>query len=465
VDDSFTRLTQAVRHAMGGQRPAVGPVAISERDSAALLWLAQRHRVLLHLAQATLVDAADAANSSVTAGLSGYRRNAGVKHLAAARELRLLHGALQERAVTASFASGWVMGERYYPARSLREIGDQVRVFVQPADRAAAVEALSGLGYVLGPRDPLALHTLGRSRVTLDDATEVWESARRLTLLDVQISVPGPEAWLGRVLAPRGPRPRILTLERACDVIALCDQADFDWELLWREADRIGRRLRIVAGIAASYALLDREPPPAVRAMLIGPRMGSARDFLVASSTAVVRPRPHGLAKRLRVLAPQEQPSIGRFSPTPLAVVDRMLAVAHVAPGDVVYDLGCGDGRIVQRAAEVFGATAIGVDRDPLLLAQARTEAAARGLGSRVQFVEQDVFDVDVSQATVICLYLQRFAYRKIEHWLKASAMPGTRIVSHDVGFPDWVPDSTEIVVSDGLRASFVYCWTIPSRS
>ena len=137
-----------------------------------------------------------------------------------------------------------------------------------------------------------------------------------------------------------------------------------------------------------------------------------------------------------------------------------MLRLAEVGPGDVVYDLGCGDGRIVITAARAFGARGVGIDRDPQRIAEAA--AAAGDVADRVSFVLGDVFDVDLRDGTVVCLYLQGFSYAEIRRRaLLPQLKPGTRIVSHDFSFPDWPPARTEIFRSYLIRVSFVYVWTI----
>ena len=127
---------------------------------------------------------------------------------------------------------------------------------------------------------------------------------------------------------------------------------------------------------------------------------------------------------------------------TPQGVVDAMLALAGVGPGDTLIDLGSGDGRIVITAAQRFGVPGIGVEIDPRLIALARANAQAAGVGDKARFVEQDLFTTDLRGASVITLYLLPDVNLKLRPLLR-TLKPGTRIVSHDWDMGDWAPDRT----------------------
>ncbi|MBL8384434.1 MAG: methyltransferase domain-containing protein [Burkholderiales bacterium] len=153
------------------------------------------------------------------------------------------------------------------------------------------------------------------------------------------------------------------------------------------------------------------------------------------------------------------------FVTTPQNVVDAMLELAGVGAGDVLLDLGSGDGRIVITAAQRFGVRGTGVEIDPRLVARARASAAAAGVADRVRFLEQDLFTTDLSGASVITIYLLPAVNLKLRPALQR-LKPGTRIVSHDWGMGDWPPDR-EIVVpaptkTTGLtKSSTLMLWTI----
>jgi len=148
------------------------------------------------------------------------------------------------------------------------------------------------------------------------------------------------------------------------------------------------------------------------------------------------------------------------YVPTPPEVVAAMLKAAKVGPGDVVFDLGSGDGRIPIAAVKDFGAArATGIDIDPQRIKEAMANHAASGVGDRVRFLNQDLFTTDISEATVVTLYLLPSLNLKLIPKLKSELKPGTRIVSHAFDMGEWAPEQTLEV--EGRR---VYMWTIPAR-
>ena len=148
------------------------------------------------------------------------------------------------------------------------------------------------------------------------------------------------------------------------------------------------------------------------------------------------------------------------YVPTPDSVVKAMLATAQVRPGDVVYDLGSGDGRIPIAAVRDFGAArGVGIELDPQRVAEARANAVASGVSERVEFVQQDLFEADLSAATVVAMYLLPAINVRLLPTLRR-LQPGTRIVSHnyDMG-PGWKPSKTFVVDNN-----VVHFWTVPRR-
>ena len=155
---------------------------------------------------------------------------------------------------------------------------------------------------------------------------------------------------------------------------------------------------------------------------------------------------------------PKRTPDI-HFVPTPDDVVEAMLRLADVGANDVVYDLGSGDGRIPITAARRFGARGVGIDLDPKLVAEAARNAQQAGVADRVRFVEGDIFEADISPATVVTLYLLTSINERLRPKLQKELRPGTRIVSHQFGMGDWAPER-EIVMD--FRP--LYLWRIPKR-
>jgi SAM-dependent methyltransferase len=147
--------------------------------------------------------------------------------------------------------------------------------------------------------------------------------------------------------------------------------------------------------------------------------------------------------------------------PSAPEVITAMLDAAQVGPADLVYDLGCGEGEIVIAAAQ-RGARGVGVDIDPERIVNARRNAAKAGVTDRVRFVEQDLFLTDVRAATVVTLYLLPELNERLRPKLLSELRPGARIVSHDFGMGDWVPERTvEVELS---RLHRVLLWRVPTR-
>jgi SAM-dependent methyltransferase len=145
------------------------------------------------------------------------------------------------------------------------------------------------------------------------------------------------------------------------------------------------------------------------------------------------------------------------FVPTPQEVVDRMLTLAKVSKTDTLYDLGCGDGRIVVTAAQRYGARGVGIDLNPERIVEAEARAKKAGVENRVSFKVADLFDTDLSPASVVSLYLLPEVNIRLMPRLWAQLKPGSRVVSHafDMG-PEWPPERTLDV-----NGRTIYLWTI----
>lgn len=160
----------------------------------------------------------------------------------------------------------------------------------------------------------------------------------------------------------------------------------------------------------------------------------------------------------LEVLA-QRTPDV-IFVPTNYEVVTQMLKLAQVTSKDIVYDLGCGDGRFVVTAARQFGARGVGIDIDPERIKEARELSKRTGADDKVRFIQGDLFETDISEATVVTLYLLTRLNLKLRPKLQKELKPGTRIVSHAFDMGDWQPEKTESV-----GGSSIFLWRIPARS
>lgn len=147
------------------------------------------------------------------------------------------------------------------------------------------------------------------------------------------------------------------------------------------------------------------------------------------------------------------------YVPTRTPVLNAMLRLADVKSTDVVYDLGCGDGRIVIAAAQEYGARGVGIDIDPRRIEEANENARNAGVTELVEFRQADLFESDFSEATVVTLYLLNTLNEKLKPILLKQLKPGTRVVSHAFEMGDWKPDHTREV--DGTR---IFMWTIPEK-
>lgn len=175
--------------------------------------------------------------------------------------------------------------------------------------------------------------------------------------------------------------------------------------------------------------------------------------LLAAACATPIPPLPPGADPAAR---PAREPDI-YYEPSPPEVVDAMLKLAKVGPGDVVVDLGSGDGRIPIVAALGFGARGRGIELDPRLVAVARANAVTAGVSTHATFEEGDIFKADLSGATVVTLFLQPGLNRRLMPKLRAELPPGARIVSHYHAMRGWAPDRTIRV--NGRR---LFLWTVP---
>lgn len=147
------------------------------------------------------------------------------------------------------------------------------------------------------------------------------------------------------------------------------------------------------------------------------------------------------------------------YVPTKQETVDAMLTLAGVGSRDVLYDLGSGDGRIPITAARKFGIRAVGIDIDPQRIAEARANAKDAGVSRLVSFRNEDLFQADFRDATVVTLYLLPKLNLRLRPKLLRELKPGARVVSHDFDMGDWPPEKTLRVGTDTI-----YLWTIPAR-
>lgn len=162
--------------------------------------------------------------------------------------------------------------------------------------------------------------------------------------------------------------------------------------------------------------------------------------------------------------APPQVPGDVPYVPTPPEVVDAMIKLAGVRSGDVVYDLGCGDGRIVIAAVRIRGVRGVCVDIDPERIHESRQNAQIAGVADRIRFVEADLFDVPIEGATVVMIYLLPQVNLRLRPRLLAELRPGTRVVSHQFHMGDWKPQRRVDIELPPYDYP-IYRWVVPMRA
>ncbi|HKY29409.1 MAG TPA: class I SAM-dependent methyltransferase [Pyrinomonadaceae bacterium] len=178
-----------------------------------------------------------------------------------------------------------------------------------------------------------------------------------------------------------------------------------------------------------------------------------ASTFLIQSQAQ----RPPARSKPLR------RPDV-IYYPTPDETVAAMLRLANIKPGDVLYDLGSGDGRIAIAAAKQYGIRAVGIEIDPKMVEVARERARATEVSALVTFSNADMFRTNIREATVVTLYLSNKINLLLRPKLLRELRPGTRIVSHDFHMGDWEPEQTVRVPWKGNLYRTIYLWTVPAK-
>lgn len=165
------------------------------------------------------------------------------------------------------------------------------------------------------------------------------------------------------------------------------------------------------------------------------------------------------------IIQATQAPRLAPFVATPQDVVDRMLTLAKTGRNDVVYDLGCGDGRIVITAAKAYGARGVGVDIDPVLIERANAAAREAGVAHLVTFRLQDAMTVDVSDATVVTLYLLAASNAKLRPTLTTRLRPGARIVTHNYPLGGgWEPEVVDNYTDSAGTMRTLYVWTTDGK-
>jgi SAM-dependent methyltransferase len=156
---------------------------------------------------------------------------------------------------------------------------------------------------------------------------------------------------------------------------------------------------------------------------------------------------------------------VAPFVPTPQEIVLRILELAEIKPGDVLYDLGSGDGRIVITAAKLYGIKAVGFEINPALVEESRATVKKESLEHLVEIHEQDVRHVDFTGASVVTMYLYPSATLRLRSALRSQLKPGSRVVSHKFSMGDWQPEKTERLKDSAGLDRILYLWRIEAQT
>jgi len=440
-----------------------------------LLWLARMHRLLPFLHAAAKL-AGEACPADVLRQLTEMRKVLSLRRLFRAKEIWGHSQLLEREAVPSLSLDGWVLGELYYPDAALRETGDAVPYLISPEDRPRALQALKQTGS--SENAPLEFTHLTRSLLEIrrgwlppaiatraGDEEGFQELHRRsvaVTIAGRTVRVPSATDWVLHFCSLIRP-DAWFRLRTPVDLALACRHlAPEDWTALFARAVTPEAAGDLAVSLAAGHDLLGLDPPLPVTDRLAGREsLEDRRRALIDSYLARMSQAPAPSFPERGEVEEKDFGSIARYTYTPHTAVTRMLQLAGTGPEDLVCDLGSGDGRIVIAAARDFGARGLGVERDADWIVRAREAAAAAGVADRVSFELADAFEADIGGATVVALYCESFAYPRIRQHLRSRLRPGTRIVSHDLVFPGWPPAAMEILVSEPLRLSYVYCWEL----
>jgi SAM-dependent methyltransferase len=187
------------------------------------------------------------------------------------------------------------------------------------------------------------------------------------------------------------------------------------------------------------------------------------RRFVLCLTAALV-----GYSAFAQEAKPKRDPDVP-YVPTTERAVEEMLKLAKVEKGDVLYDLGCGDGRIVVTAAKKFGTHGVGIDINPVRIEEARANAKKAGVEHLVQFIEQDLFEAKINDASVVTLFLLPSVNLKLRPKLLADLKPGTRVVSNTFDMGDWKAEKETALDDHDYEDSYLshkfFLWTIPQRA
>ena len=295
----------------------------------------------------------------------------------------------------------------------------------------------------------IALNPFKKGRATRLDSSDFGYSSSSISFAGRAIRMPNPEMFLLLLCASEG-QPVRIRLKKLCDVATVLQKhAALDQRGVMRLAASYRLKGTLHTNLRRARALL-RVPAPGkfagelVRAQRV---LGSIRHSIPSDFG-------EGCSGTHRTF-------LGTFAPTPIDVARQMLALGTVGPGDLVCDLGCGDGRLVNLAASSFGARGVGFDIDPQRIQEAQANARDRGVAEQTRFLLQDALSADLTGVTVVLLYVLFSSHLALRPKLQRELRPGARIISRRFGMADWAPDMIETCSLPDGSAEPIFLWRI----
>jgi hypothetical protein len=437
-------LRAAIRQILAGEECGLGSVGPLNWHH--LLWLGRQHKALLFLHRASNgAGVAHGLPPEIAAQLQLFHEAHQLRSLARAREACRLQDEFDRHGIAVIPTNGWMAARCAGLPPDVVEAGSDLQCVVHAEDLTRSISVVTAAGHPVGS-NPEKLVISGRSPVKFlrafgghPAAHRFWEQASMFSLGGRAFRRLATKHWL-LLRTPGETAPGQIRLAHAAEIVSLARQIPgTEWDEVLTEAAGFGLESALAGGVAACHRTLGLPPPPGTEAS--------------GNPTPVARPDDDHASMPPSIAAP--------YLPTPSAVVLRMLELAGVHLGDLVCDLGCGDGRIAIEAARQFGARGFGIDRDPARVTEAITRATALGLQDRVRFAEGDLFSADIRDATVVTCYLLPHFQPALREKLRREARPGTRIISHEFVFPDWPPERTVLLRTGPLTVSQLYLWRI----
>lgn len=497
-------LRSFLRGGLVGDEAAAFRARLPEADWAAVMWMARRHKVLPPLHEGLSPFAADVP-PEVRAKLKRQAEINGLYSLTQSREFLELEDVFAASGARVIPVGGQVQAALIHGNLALRQSRFiRLRYLVRPEDVPRLEELLTPLGYVFDPdlirlfrfgvtRSKVIWHTGPAAGRSFPEALfeKMWARRKAVSLGSRRVWTLAPEDML-LFLCREEIAHHHLHWRRLVEIGALVRHPDgFEWPVALETARQTGLEREATLQLALARDLLGIDLPEPVVERARRPVIRRAAERVKAVAWGLA-PEP-GYPERLRfrvglktglgakagyawrqgrkdlraawkkaTRSRAEAKNIGLFAPTPMAVAEQMLRLAEVGPEDRVYDLGCGDGRIVILAAKLFGARGVGIDFDPELVAKARRKAEEEGVSHLVSFVEGDVMEADLGPASVVTIYLQDFAFPRLLKKLRRDLRPGARIVSHDFFFKSRPPKKAEVVSPAPGLLSHIYLWEAP---